>query len=82
MQEPVVLVGNSTGSLVCMLANAKMKDGAVRGTVLLNCAGGMNNKQNGEHWCRFPLGAANCQVHTCTRVYLHSSVEVIVGAAQ
>lgn len=42
-QQPAILVGNSIGSLAVMMVSASQKD-AVRGIVLLNCAGGMNNK--------------------------------------
>jgi pimeloyl-ACP methyl ester carboxylesterase len=48
---PVVLVGNSIGSLISLQAAALDADAAggqeaaaVRGVVLLNCAGGMNSK--------------------------------------
>lgn len=48
---PVVLVGNSIGSLISLQAAALdadaaggQEEAAVRGVVLLNCAGGMNSK--------------------------------------
>ena len=41
--EPAVLVGNSIGSLTAIHAAAK-KPECTTGIVLLNCAGGMNNK--------------------------------------
>ncbi|KAK3250321.1 hypothetical protein CYMTET_40294 [Cymbomonas tetramitiformis] len=50
VQEPVVLVGNSIGSLISLMvaAESPMQKGlpstGVRGIVLLNCAGGMNSK--------------------------------------
>lgn len=40
----VVMVGNSLGSLAAIMANSVLPAKAVRGTVLLNCAAGMNNK--------------------------------------
>ncbi|BBN18610.1 hypothetical protein Mp_8g03940 [Marchantia polymorpha subsp. ruderalis] len=42
--EGAVLVGNSIGSLTVLAAAAMMGDEAVRGVVLLNCAGAMNRK--------------------------------------
>ncbi|KAL2612600.1 hypothetical protein R1flu_024292 [Riccia fluitans] len=48
--SPVVLVGNSIGSLACLIASAEAPAGTVRGTVLINCAGGMNNKAVTEDW--------------------------------
>ncbi|KXZ52412.1 hypothetical protein GPECTOR_9g456 [Gonium pectorale] len=42
--KPAVLVGNSIGALACLMANAASPRGSVRGTVLLNSAGAMNNK--------------------------------------
>jgi pimeloyl-ACP methyl ester carboxylesterase len=45
---PVVLVGNSIGSLISLQAAALdaggQQEAVVRGVVLLNCAGGMNSK--------------------------------------
>jgi len=43
VSEPAVLVGNSIGSLTAIHAAAK-KPECTTGVVLLNCAGGMNNK--------------------------------------
>ncbi|KAH0990715.1 hypothetical protein GBA52_002198 [Prunus armeniaca] len=58
--EPTVLIGNSVGSLACVIAAASASaSGAeaesnnkalVRGLVLLNCAGGMNNKAITDDW--------------------------------
>jgi pimeloyl-ACP methyl ester carboxylesterase len=43
--EPVVLVGNSIGSLVALMASAHQPAGvAIKGTVLLNCAGGLTHR--------------------------------------
>eukprot|EP01018_Ginkgo_biloba_P025028 Gb_24465 [translate_table: standard] len=50
IQAPVVLIGNSVGSLACLIANAEAPHGLIRGTVLLNCAGGMNNKAIVDDW--------------------------------
>eukprot|EP00241_Pyramimonas_parkeae_P006715 CAMPEP_0114233146 /NCGR_PEP_ID=MMETSP0058-20121206/4999_1 /TAXON_ID=36894 /ORGANISM="Pyramimonas parkeae, CCMP726" /LENGTH=332 /DNA_ID=CAMNT_0001344697 /DNA_START=208 /DNA_END=1206 /DNA_ORIENTATION=- len=44
VEAPVVVVGNSLGSLVSLLVAANAPTGFVRGVVLLNCAGGMNSK--------------------------------------
>ncbi|KAL8151555.1 hypothetical protein V2J09_021363 [Rumex salicifolius] len=41
VQKPTVLIGNSVGSLAC---------GLVKGLVLLNCSGGMNNKAIVDDW--------------------------------
>lgn len=43
VQEPIVLFGNSFGSLVA-LAAAKKTEGLARGIVMMNCASGMNYK--------------------------------------
>nr|AYD75964.1 pheophytinase isoform 2 [Zoysia japonica]AYD75965.1 pheophytinase isoform 2 [Zoysia japonica] len=50
VKRPVVLVGNSVGSLACVIAASEDTRGAVRGLVLLNCAGGMNNKAIVDDW--------------------------------
>ncbi|KAJ9511690.1 hypothetical protein QJQ45_017996, partial [Haematococcus lacustris] len=42
--RPATLIGNSIGSLACLMAAATAPDSAVRGVVLLNTAGAMNNK--------------------------------------
>lgn len=48
---PTVLIGNSIGSLACVIASAgAAPSGLVRGTVLLNCSGGMNNKAVTDDW--------------------------------
>ncbi|KAK9907565.1 hypothetical protein WJX75_006039 [Coccomyxa subellipsoidea] len=47
---PAVLIGNSIGSLISLMANAEGGPGMVRGTVLLNCAGGMNTKGLTDDW--------------------------------
>lgn len=49
VQKPAVLIGNSVGSLACVIA-ASESAGSVRGLVLLNCAGGMNNKAIVDDW--------------------------------
>ncbi|XP_074562019.1 uncharacterized protein LOC141818404 [Curcuma longa] len=50
VQKPTVLVGNSVGSLACVIAASESTRGLVRGLVLLNCAGGMNNKAIVDDW--------------------------------
>lgn len=57
-----MLIGNSVGSLACVIAAASASASAsgaeaesnnkalVRGLVLLNCAGGMNNKAITDDW--------------------------------
>lgn len=58
VQEPTVLIGNSVGSLACVIAAASASGAEaesnnkarVRGLVLLNCAGGMNNKAITDDW--------------------------------
>ncbi|KAJ7527390.1 hypothetical protein O6H91_16G067600 [Diphasiastrum complanatum] len=47
---PTILVGNSVGSLACLIASAEALDTVIRGLVLLNCAGGMNNKAVTDDW--------------------------------
>ncbi|CAI9113071.1 OLC1v1013599C1 [Oldenlandia corymbosa var. corymbosa] len=49
IQKPTILVGNSVGSLACVIAAANSSS-SVRGLVLLNCAGGMNNKAIVDDW--------------------------------
>ena len=49
VQKPVVIIGNSVGSLASLMASAEAPE-LVRGVVLLNCAGGMNNKQAIDDW--------------------------------
>ncbi|CAI6012771.1 unnamed protein product [Closterium sp. NIES-65] len=46
----VVLVGNSIGSLVALTAAAALPSEEVAGVVLLNCAGGLNNKAIQDDW--------------------------------
>lgn len=61
VQEPTVLVGNSVGSLACVIAASESNSSPkslVKGLVLLNCAGGMNNKAIVDDWrikLLFPL---------------------------
>ncbi|MFS7972978.1 putative alpha/beta hydrolase-1 [Helianthus anomalus] len=58
VQTPTVLVGNSVGSLACVIAAADAQNSLVKGLVLLNCAGGMNNKAIVDDWrikLLFPL---------------------------
>ncbi|GAB4824123.1 hypothetical protein N2152v2_011169 [Parachlorella kessleri] len=43
VEQPAVIVGNSLGSLTSLMVSASAPD-RIAGTVLLNCAGGMNNK--------------------------------------
>ncbi|XP_034587858.1 uncharacterized protein [Setaria viridis] len=50
VKRPTVLVGNSVGSLACVIAAAESNRDVVRGLVLLNCAGGMNNKAIVDDW--------------------------------
>jgi len=44
IHEPVVLIGNSIGALVAVMASAHAPQGQIRGTVLLNCAGGLTHR--------------------------------------
>lgn len=58
IQRPTVLVGNSVGSLACVIAAADSSQTSIKGLVLLNCAGGMNNKAIVDDWrikLLFPL---------------------------
>lgn len=61
VKEPTVLIGNSVGSLACVIAAAESSSSpksSVKGLVLLNCAGGMNNKAIVDDWrikLLFPL---------------------------
>ncbi|KAF5481535.1 hypothetical protein F2P56_002176, partial [Juglans regia] len=50
VQKPTVLVGNSVGSLACVIAASESSRSLVQGLVLLNCAGGMNNKAIVDDW--------------------------------
>ncbi|XP_020091000.1 uncharacterized protein LOC109711998 isoform X2 [Ananas comosus] len=50
IKKPTVLIGNSVGSLACVIAASKSTGDKVRGLVLLNCAGGMNNKAIVDDW--------------------------------
>ncbi|URD84465.1 alpha/beta hydrolase fold [Musa troglodytarum] len=56
IKKPTVLVGNSVGSLACVIAASALicklesNGDLVRGLVLLNCAGGMNNKAVVDDW--------------------------------
>ncbi|XP_050204025.1 uncharacterized protein LOC126654030 [Mercurialis annua] len=50
VERPAVLIGNSVGSLACVIAAASASQPLVRGLVLLNCAGGMNNKAVVDDW--------------------------------
>lgn len=50
IQRPTVLVGNSVGSLACVIAAADPSQTSIQGLVLLNCAGGMNNKAIVDDW--------------------------------
>ncbi|XP_057542471.1 uncharacterized protein LOC130820934 isoform X1 [Amaranthus tricolor] len=53
VQEPAVLVGNSVGSLACVISTSESCQRSkplVKGLVLLNCSGGMNNKAIVDDW--------------------------------
>ncbi|XWS54408.1 hypothetical protein CRYUN_Cryun10bG0087200 [Craigia yunnanensis] len=50
VQKPTMLIGNSVGSLACVIAASESSQNLVRGLVLLNCAGGMNNKAIVDDW--------------------------------
>lgn len=50
IQKPTVLIGNSVGSLACVIAASDSSQTLVRGLVLLNCSGGMNNKAIVDDW--------------------------------
>ncbi|KAI3464327.1 hypothetical protein Pfo_020990 [Paulownia fortunei] len=50
VQRPTVLLGNSVGSLACVVAAAESSRSLVQGLVLFNCAGGMNNKAIVDDW--------------------------------
>lgn len=50
VQRPAVLIGNSVGSLACLIAASESSSSLVAGLVLLNCAGGMNNKAIVDDW--------------------------------
>ncbi|KAJ0025075.1 hypothetical protein Pint_06875 [Pistacia integerrima] len=50
VQKPTVLIGNSVGSLACVIAASESNQNLVQGLVLLNCAGGMNNKAIVDDW--------------------------------
>ncbi|EYU22782.1 hypothetical protein ABFS82_03G117500 [Erythranthe guttata] len=50
VQRPTVLLGNSVGSLACVIAASESSQSQVRGLVLFNCSGGMNNKAIVDDW--------------------------------
>lgn len=50
VQKPTILIGNSVGSLACVIAASESQGDLVKGLVLLNCAGGMNNKAVFDDW--------------------------------
>uniref|UniRef100_A0A0D6R7Q8 AB hydrolase-1 domain-containing protein n=1 Tax=Araucaria cunninghamii TaxID=56994 RepID=A0A0D6R7Q8_ARACU len=50
IKAPTILIGNSVGSLACLIASSEAPENLVRGIVLLNCAGGMNNKAIVDDW--------------------------------
>ncbi|KAH9726240.1 AB hydrolase-1 domain-containing protein [Citrus sinensis] len=50
VKKPTVLIGNSVGSLACVIAASESSQTLVQGLVLLNCAGGMNNKAIVDDW--------------------------------
>jgi pimeloyl-ACP methyl ester carboxylesterase len=49
-EEPVLLGGNSIGSLVALATAAASPPGRTAGVLLLNCAGGMNNSARSDDW--------------------------------
>lgn len=53
IRRPVVLVGNSIGALLSLMVTIDRSEW-VRGSVLLNCAGGLNHR---PEELQFPLGA-------------------------
>lgn len=61
VKEPTVLIGNSVGSLACVIAASESNSSPkplIKALVLLNCAGGMNNKAVVDDWrikLLFPL---------------------------
>ncbi|XP_010553931.1 PREDICTED: uncharacterized protein LOC104823867 isoform X2 [Tarenaya hassleriana] len=50
VQRPTVLIGNSVGSLACLIAASERQEDLVKGLALMNCAGGMNNKAVFDDW--------------------------------
>lgn len=50
VQKPSVLIGNSVGSLACLISTSDANQSLIQGIVLLNCAGGMNNKAVVDDW--------------------------------
>lgn len=50
VHKPTVLIGNSVGSLACVIAASEPTNSLVKGLVLLNCSGGMNNKAVVDDW--------------------------------
>jgi pimeloyl-ACP methyl ester carboxylesterase len=48
--RPVILIGNSIGSLVALAVAAEAPAGTCSGVVLHNCAGGMNNTARSDDW--------------------------------
>eukprot|EP00210_Caulerpa_lentillifera_P001673 g1608.t1 len=47
--ESFVLIGNSVGSLACLMTGVKLQE-KIKGITLLNCAGAMNNKSLTDDW--------------------------------
>jgi pimeloyl-ACP methyl ester carboxylesterase len=47
--KPCIVVGNSVGSLATLMVSSSHPE-LVSGTILLNCAGGMNNKAISDDW--------------------------------
>ncbi|GAQ80518.1 alpha/beta hydrolase superfamily [Klebsormidium nitens] len=50
VRAPTILMGNSLGSLTALIAAAEGGPELVKGCVLVNCAGGMNNKAIADDW--------------------------------
>lgn len=50
ISQPAIVIGNSVGSLATLLVVSSAPENAVKGTVLLNCAGAMNNKALVDDW--------------------------------
>lgn len=50
IDQPVVIIGNSVGSLATLMVASSLPEGTLKGTVLLNCAGAMNNKTISDDW--------------------------------
>jgi pimeloyl-ACP methyl ester carboxylesterase len=49
VSSPAIIMGNSVGSLASLMVAAQIPE-RIRGVVLFNCAGGMNNKAISDDW--------------------------------